>query len=980
MDTEGVGIYVLGPIRVVRDGRAVPLEGIKLRALLAMLALHANSVLDSGYLIEELWEDRPPATASPTLHAYISKLRRALATGEPDASCRLLTHRPGYELVLDPDRLDAARFQHLVEESGRLMRAGQLDAAASRLREGLSLWRGPAYAEFASHRFAQPEAVRLEELRLTALEDRLNVDLLLGRHTEVIGDIERLVREQPLRERPREQLMLALYRSGRQAEALHAYRDAHQLLVEELGVEPGPGLQRLQKQILAADPSLDLVETSKSDRMPGRSAPAVDQTRFPTALPPVWNIPYRRDPAFTGREQILVQLAEQLDRGASTLAQAVQGGGGVGKTALATEYAYHHRSEFDTVWWVRAEQPTALVSDYANLAAALGLPEAGQADQPLLVLAVRRWLDSHDRWLLILDNADSPDAATGLATPLAQLVDLIPQVLQGQVLVTTRDAGWETHADLVELGVFSPAEAVRFLQVRSGSTDQATGAEIAEVLGFLPLALEQAGAYIRETRLSLAGYLDRLQQHPSLAIAKGRPRNRDPRDTVATTWQVSLERVRPTPGAVELLEVCAFLGPDGIPRELFNQQLDPPAEQLNVLATDPFALDEAIAALHRFGLAKANEQALYVHRLLQQVIRHQLDPAQRKRAATTALRLVRGAFPPERTDFVDVGAWPIYARLLPQALTVTGHTDQLGVDSEATAWLLNEAGMYLWQRGDYRQARLLVERALAIREAYLGSDHPHTARSLNCLGCILDQQGDPQNAAALHERALAIREARLDANDSNTGFDVGESLHNLALNLRDRGNLQRARPLGERAVTLTETSLGPDHAFTAVVLAGLAHILHEEGDLVGARAHHERALVILEASVGPDHPFIPRMLDNLGAVLAAQGDLEGARTLHERALTGLEARLGSDHPFTARGLDNLGVVLAAQGDFDGARTLHERALRIREGRLEPNHPDIAQSLSHLGDVLAAQGDLDGTRSLHERAFRIREARLVPKPP
>jgi DNA-binding SARP family transcriptional activator len=161
MDTEGVGIYVLGPIRVVRDGRAVPLEGIKLRALLAMLALHANSVLDSGYLIEELWEDRPPATASPTLHAYISKLRRALATGEPDASCRLLTHRPGYELVLDPDRLDAARFQHLVEESGRLMRAGQLDAAASRLREGLSLWRGPAYAEFASHRFAQPEALRL---------------------------------------------------------------------------------------------------------------------------------------------------------------------------------------------------------------------------------------------------------------------------------------------------------------------------------------------------------------------------------------------------------------------------------------------------------------------------------------------------------------------------------------------------------------------------------------------------------------------------------------------------------------------------------------------------------------------------------------------------------------------------------------------------------------------------------------------------
>jgi hypothetical protein len=237
---------------------------------------------------------------------------------------------------------------------------------------------------------------------------------------------------------------------------------------------------------------------------------------------------------------------------------------------------------------------------------ALRLAEPGQADQQLAALAVRRWLDDHDRWLLVLDNAQAPDAATGLDALLARLVGLVPQVLHGQVLVTSRDASWEEHAALAELEVFDPAEAVTFLLARSGSSDEAAAAEIAGVLGLLPLALEQAGAYVRQTRLPLATYLDRLRQFPSLTLAKGRPRDRDPADTVATTWQVSVERVRPTPGASELLEVCAFLGPEEIPRELFGQPLDPFPDELAVLGDDPFALDEAFAALRRYALVKAD--------------------------------------------------------------------------------------------------------------------------------------------------------------------------------------------------------------------------------------------------------------------------------------------------------------------------------------------------------------------------------------
>jgi tetratricopeptide (TPR) repeat protein len=442
----------------------------------------------------------------------------------------------------------------------------------------------------------------------------------------------------------------------------------------------------------------------------------------------------------------------------------------VGKTALAVEYAYRHRSRFDTVWWVRAEEPASLVGDYADLAIALGLAEAAQADQQLAALAVRRWMEGHDRWLLVLDNAEGPDDVTGLRVPLARLVDLLPQVLHGQVLVTSRDASWEQHAALAELEVFSPTEAVAFLLARSGSSDQATTAanQIADLLGLLPLALEQAGAYLRETRLSLTDYLDRLRQYPALALTRGRPRDRDPADTVATTWQVSLDRVRPTPEAVALLEVCAFLGPEEIPRELFSQQLEPPAHGLNVLAADPFALDDAVAALRRFGLVKANEQELTVHRLLQQVVREALDPATRTARVGVAVRLLDKALP--FGGYVDPGLWPLCARLLPHALAATEHAVPVEVEPLATAHLLDSAADYLHGRARYMEARGLRERALSIREARLGPDHPTTADSLNNLAAVRHDQGDLDAARGLHERALAI-----EVVPRSVGFEVGSS-------------------------------------------------------------------------------------------------------------------------------------------------------------------------------------------------------------
>jgi DNA-binding SARP family transcriptional activator len=249
----GLDVRILGPLDVQLDGRSLALGGPQQRAVLAILALNAGQVVSTARLIDELWGEQPPGSAKPVLQGYVSNLRKAIGSV-------LVTRAPGYALELEPGQLDLGRFEHLLGEGQQARAAGRLEAAAVKLREALGLWRGPALAEFAYEQFAQAAIVRLDELRLTALEERIEVDLGLGRHAQVVGELEGLVAQHPLRERSRGQLMLALYRSGRQAEALDVYQQARRALVEELGIDPTPALQALERAILQQDPVLDLAK------------------------------------------------------------------------------------------------------------------------------------------------------------------------------------------------------------------------------------------------------------------------------------------------------------------------------------------------------------------------------------------------------------------------------------------------------------------------------------------------------------------------------------------------------------------------------------------------------------------------------------------------------------------------------------------------------------------------------------------------
>jgi YVTN family beta-propeller protein len=260
-----VDFRILGPLEVEDDGRVVSLGGSKQRALLALLLLRANKVVPRDRLIDDIWGERAPETATTALQGYVSGLRKALGAE------RILTRAPGYLLQVDPEAVDLGRFERLVRDGRAALAAGDPERASSMLSEAVALWRGPPLADVNATPFAYAERLRLDELRLAAIEERVEAELALGRHTDLVAELEALVAQHPLREKLRAQLMLALYRSGRQADALEAYQDARRLLVHELGLEPGAALRSLEQAILNHDPALE--------PQPARIAPRMARPR-----------------------------------------------------------------------------------------------------------------------------------------------------------------------------------------------------------------------------------------------------------------------------------------------------------------------------------------------------------------------------------------------------------------------------------------------------------------------------------------------------------------------------------------------------------------------------------------------------------------------------------------------------------------------------------------------------------------------------
>lgn len=680
------------------------------------------------------------------------------------------------------------------------------------------------------------------------------------------------------------------------------------------------------------------------------------------SLKRAWLVPdAMRTRYFTGRNHLLTRLRQQL---MGQRRVALSGLGGVGKTQVAIEYAARHRVDYpDGVFWVNAATIGGLTRGFVEIATMLRLPAAGSNDQEHTVRSVLEWLNGARGWLLIFDNVEER----------ADVASFLPARDNGHILITSRETVFQNVgiARGIEVGNLDGDEALQFLFTRTGRDEigpqeQVAAAELVMELGNLPLALEQAAAYVTETNAAFSAYLSAFRKRRVILLEKAG--QLIAHDTVAATWAPNFEAVRrASPAAADVLHIAALLAADAIPFELFLDGAPALGDAIAHALADPddLAMAEVLRPLARYSLIRfdAALRVFSVHRLVQEIVWTALPEAERRTIVARAVCALDTAFPE-----VEFARWPQCERLVPHVASIARWLASDNAHSEAAGRLLNATGRYLWERGRYAEAQPVHERALAIRERSLGPDHPDVARSLNNLANVHYDQGRYEEARGLHERALALRERVLGADHP----DVAISLNNLANVHYDQGRYGEARGFYERALAIRERSLVPDHPDVATSLSNLASVDFDQGRYSEARVLYERALAIKERVLGHDHPFVARDLNNLGNIDWHQGRYGEARALYERALVIGECALGPDHPDVAYSLDGLGKIYARQGEYVEAEALHKRALAIRERVLGPDHPVVARSLGGLGKIYAEQQRYAQAQTLHERALAILE--------
>ena len=662
-------------------------------------------------------------------------------------------------------------------------------------------------------------------------------------------------------------------------------------------------------------------------------------------LPSVWGRVPSRNKNFTGRAAHLEQLNSALNNTVTAvLPHALHGYGGVGKTLIAVEYAHRYRGDYDVVWWIMADQPGLVRSSLAHLAPHLSLPgpnEVGIDEAAGSVLNALRRGEPYSRWLLVFDNADEPE----------DLKDIIPQG-PGHVLITSRNHRWQGVAEAVSLEEFSPHESEEFLRRRIGrpiSTAQA--ARLADALGHLPLALEQAGALQAETGMSAQEYLRLLKEQPTSLMGEGKPPEYPA--SMAAAWRLSVAKLQEDlPEAMELLRCCAFFSPEPIPRDIFfpveGGRVRP---EMAELMDDPIRLGRAIAQLGRYALIRLDaNRTIQVHRLIQALVRDDIPVEEHQTIRAEVWSLMSAAADEER-----------YVELLPH-LRSTGIARS---DEPSARRFVVEVLRYLHGAGDLDSARTLSDEFIDEWTQSSGPDDPHLLQALRTQANILRDLGQYPKVRELDRELLPRMSQALGATHSET-----LSLHmGIGADLRAQGDFHRARETDEETLRLHEETFGHNAPTTlrAVHNLGISYML--TSDFAGARRLHERAYMMARRAPGAT-PAATLLAYQSGMAQAVRlsGDYTEACDLAEDCLAFGQEKIQRDHPTTLSVQLILAISRRMAGETDEAfelvQDVHSRYLN----RYTLNHPETIAAAMCLANVLRTRGEPNEAMALAEDTY------------
>ncbi|GHO51052.1 FxSxx-COOH system tetratricopeptide repeat protein [Ktedonospora formicarum] len=752
-----------------------------------------------------------------------------------------------------------------------------------------------------------------------------------------------------------------------------------------------------------------------------------DEQEQVTSPQPLWCIPYPHNPFFTGREDLLETLHKTVyaNKNASfSRIYALQGLSGIGKTQIVLEYAYRYAPEYHAVFWISSETTESILSSMRHIADTLELPEQNEKDSQLLITAMTRWLHTHDNWLLICDNVDD----------LAVLDHFLPSVRQGVVLLTTQLHVLGSRAVGMHLAPMEEEEGALLLLRRARVLPaQATSEQLQQVAmnqpaqymaaiqlvkatGALPLALDQAGAYVEETQCGLPAYLE-LFQSQQAALLQQRGEGMHPASVTTTFTLAITATTQRHPAVRDLLYVCALLESEAIPEELFRQEAKHLGNSLIGVVHDALSWNQIVALACSYSLLsrQGETQTFSMHRLVQAVLLDTMTQAEREEWTMRVSHALDAVFPelnalfPELLPTKDHTIWRKQCERLIAHVLLCFHRSNDNEGSLVLASLVSKACQYLHQRGQYAQEEPLLLRALQIREHALASDHPLVGASLKDLASLYWIQGRYTEEEPLLSRALRIREqaSGLDQEDfiitlndlallywkqgryaeakplllralriweqtPNPMNLLGSDLLNhLALTYWSLGNYEKAEPLCLRSLRMCEQALGSDHLYNTYPLNNLGGLYRTLKRHNEAEPLYLRSLHIREQVLGMNHPDVATILSNMADLFREQRRDAEAESHYQRALRIRVQVFGSAHPLVAETLNGWANLQRDQGKYREAESHYQRTLQIRGQQLGHQHPETAQTLHDFAVCSQLQGEVSKGKRLAEQALQIR---------